>query len=119
MARRASTNRKARRRAAPTKPYWEMTTAELRKATAELDAEFVGETFGEPAAAQRAQLARAKRKRGRPRVGQGVQVISVSVEKGLLTAVDRFAKRNKAKRAELVSRGLRALLSGEIPLAAR
>jgi hypothetical protein len=38
--------------------------------------------FGPPMAAQRQQLARAKR--GRPRVGEGIQVISVSIEKQLL-----------------------------------
>ena len=35
---------------------------------------------------------------GRPRVGEGVRVISVSVEKGLLQAIDKLAKRKKENR---------------------
>ena len=37
--------RKTRGKAPASKPYWEMTTAELREATKEFDQEFIGETF--------------------------------------------------------------------------
>jgi hypothetical protein len=66
-----------------------------------------GETFHEPTRGQHKQLARAKRKRGRPRMGAGVRVISVSIEKGLRRKIDSLAKRKKAKGAELISQGLR------------
>ena len=46
--------------AQPTKPYWEMNTAELREATKEFDQEFIGDTFGPPTAEQRAQDRRAR-----------------------------------------------------------
>jgi hypothetical protein len=98
------------------KPYWEMTSAELSKSTAEFDQELVGKTFRKPNAAQKARLAKAKRKRGRPQLGQGVQVISVSLEKGLLRAVDKLAKEKKAKRAELITFGLQAILNGDLPV---
>ena len=42
-------------RKTPSKPYWEMTTAELREATKEFDREFISDTFGPPSAEQRAQ----------------------------------------------------------------
>jgi hypothetical protein len=48
------------------KPYWEMTTAELREATAEFDREFVGETFGPLSPAQCAEWARMKRRGPNP-----------------------------------------------------
>lgn len=111
--------RKGSKQASVSKPYWEMTTAELSKATAEFDRELVGKTFKKPTAAQKTRLARAKRKRGRPQLGQGVQVISVSLEKGLLRAVDNLAKKKKAKRAELITFGLQAILNGEVPVATR
>ena len=118
MSRASPEYRKPRAQTTSQKPYWEMNTAELELATAEFDKEFAGETFHEPTPTQRKQLARANRKRGRPRVGAGVQVISVSIEKGLLQAVDNLAKRKKAKRAELISQGLRAILDGRVPLTA-
>jgi hypothetical protein len=101
------------------KPFWEMTAAELEQATGEFDGEFSGKAFKEPTAAQKARFARAKRKRGRPQLGQGVQVISVSLEKGLLKAVDELAKRKKAKRAELITFGLRAVLNGDVAITTR
>jgi hypothetical protein len=52
--------------------------------------------------------ARAKKKgRGRPVVGRGAKRILVTVEKGLLADVDRYAKGHKMKRSELIAVGLR------------
>jgi len=112
----AKTNRHNHKANPAKKPLWEMNTKELRDATAEFDEEFVGETFKQPTAAQKARLAKAKRKRGRPKLGQGVQVISVSVEKNLLKAVDRLAKKKNTKRAELITFGLQAILNGDVPI---
>ena len=108
--------RKSGKKSPSAKPLWEMTTAELGKATGQFEREFVGKTFKKPTPAQKARLARAKRKRGRPQLGQGVQVISVSLEKGLLKAVDSLAKKKKAKRAELIASGLQAILNGDVPI---
>ena len=102
--------------AQPSKPYWEMTTAELREATKEFDEEFIGETFGPPTAEQRAQDSRARRKRGRPRVGQGSKTIAVTVEKRLLAKTDRMAKKLNLPRAVLIARGLQAVVSEEVPI---
>ena len=100
----------------PRKPYSEMTTAELRAATAEFDREFVGDTFGPPTPEQRAQDRRAGRKRGRPRVGMGSLTISVTVEKRLLARTDRLAKKLHVARAALVARGLQAVVGEEVSL---
>jgi hypothetical protein len=93
-----------------------MTTDQLRRATAEFDVEHAGETFAEPSAAQQSQLQRAKRKRGRPKIGQGVRVISVSIERALLQKADRLARRLKVKRARLIARGLQAVVSQEVSI---
>jgi hypothetical protein len=111
-----SANRKPPRKTSTSKPYWDMTTAELREATADLDKEFIGDTFRPPTAEQRARFVRAKRKRGRPRVGMGSKTISVTVEKQLLAQTDRLAKRLCLPRAALISRGLRAVVNQEVPV---
>jgi hypothetical protein len=108
--------KRSRRTESADKPYWEMTTDELRRATAEFDRELAGDSFGPPTAKQRAQLARAKRKRGRPRVGAGSKTISVTVEEGLLFKADRLAKKLHVPRAALIARGLRALVTEEVTL---
>jgi hypothetical protein len=51
-----------------------------------------------------------KRKMGRPKIGRGVKVISLSVELQLLKEADAMAKRRGIKRAQLVAEGLRAVL---------
>ena len=108
-------NRKTRGKTPESKPYWEMTTAELREATKEFDREFVGDTFGPPTPQQRTRFERA-RKRGRPRNGLGAKTISVTVEKRLLAQTDRLAKKLHVARAVLVTRGLHAVLSEEAPV---
>jgi hypothetical protein len=87
--------------------------AELRQMTADLDQEFVVDKFAPLDAEARRQWRRAKRKRGRPVRGEGVQVISISIERGLLRASDELARRKKITRANLVARGLRAILAAE------
>jgi hypothetical protein len=98
----------------PNKPYTQMTAKELAKATARYDEEFVIDRSVEQNASQKTQWQRAKRKRGRPSVGKGVQVISVSIEKGLLEKTDRLAKKLNLRRTQLISRGLEAVLEGEV-----
>jgi hypothetical protein len=111
-----SAKRVARRQAAASKPYWEMTASELKQATAELDEEFIADTFVEPTPRQRAQDRRARRKAGRPRIGQGAQTISVTIEKGLLAKADRLARKLNVQRAKLIARGLQAIVDREITL---
>jgi hypothetical protein len=94
------------------KPYPQMTTDELAAATADLDREHAG-TPGRPLNRREREEHRKARKMGRPKIGQGVKVISLSVEQGLLKRADALAKRRKISRAKLVSQALRAVLSGE------
>ena len=72
----------------------------------------------EPTAAERALIARMRRKAGRPKVGQGSKLVAVTIEKGLLNRVDAYAKEHAMKRAELIARGLRLVL-GEARLEVR
>jgi hypothetical protein len=51
-----------------------------------------------------------RRTRGRPMVGQGAQVVSLTIERGLLKRADALAKREGVSRALIVARGLELLL---------
>ena len=55
----------------------------------------------------------ARRKPGRPRRGKGAKVISVSVERDLLSRSDTLAKDLGLSRAAVVERGLKAVLAAE------
>lgn len=86
---------------------------ELDRITADLDREFVADTF-RPLTDQEAKTwRRAKRKRGRPVRGRGSKVISVSIEKRLLDRTDRLARKKRVSRAQLIARGLNAVLAAE------
>ena len=52
-----------------------------------------------------------KRKVGRPKIGKGVKVISVGVERELLKKADNAAKRRGLNRSAMVSEALRAFIS--------
>lgn len=53
----------------------------------------------------------ARRRGGRPKLGKaGTSVISVSVERSLLKAVNAYAKAKGIKRSELVSAALRSVI---------
>jgi Ribbon-helix-helix protein, copG family len=89
-----------------TRRYERMTPAELAEATREFDREDLSEA--KPLRGRkRARYERAKARRGRPRIGSGSTAISLSIERRLLTAVDRRAKREHLTRSQLIARALR------------
>ena len=51
-----------------------------------------------------------RRSRGRPKVGEGAKVVSLTIEGGLLKRTDALAKREGVSRAQLVARGLEMVL---------
>ena len=102
-----------RRKEAKPRPVEKLTKAELDRISAEFDREFVADTFGPPTSEAKERLGRAKRKRGRPRIGTGSKAISVTVEKTLLKQIDRIVKLHKTTRAKLINRGLKAVLQEE------
>jgi hypothetical protein len=53
---------------------------------------------------------RAKRKVGRPRVGEGAAKIRISLERGLLRRADRWAAARDLNRSEVIAAALRSLL---------
>ena len=94
----------------PAKPYWEMNTRELAEATREFDGDLPPGLFGPLSPEGRALWERMKRKRGRPPVGQGAKVISLSVEKSLLKRSDALARKKGLTRAQLFAQALQNML---------
>jgi hypothetical protein len=93
------------------KPYWELTPSELAEATKQFDAPFVADQSRPLTPAEREQWGRVKRKRGRPRVGQGFKRVSVSLEQGLLKQATALAKKRHLSRSKLFAQLLeRALI---------
>jgi hypothetical protein len=95
------------------KPYWEMNTQELAAATAEFDQEFVADTFGPLTLEKRAQWERWKRKVARDKDAQAERLVAVKLAKDLLTRSDALAKKMGISRADLITRGLKAVLAAE------
>ena len=95
------------------KPYWEMTTEELREATKQFDEEFVADRAKPLTPEMRARWEQARAKRPRPRDGETEQTIAVRLDKSLLDRATALAKKKRLTRDALVARGLRALLAAE------
>src|SRR5436305_8318062 len=97
----------------PSKPYWEMTTEELREATKEFDEEFVFERTKPLTPKMRALWKKAKAK-GEPATnGKAEQTIAIQIDKALLKRCTALAKKKRLSRDALIARGLRALLAAE------
>jgi hypothetical protein len=87
-----------------------MTVEELREATA--GAENIRFEVTKPLSAEsQRRWERAKRGRGRPKVGHGSRAIQITVERGLLAEADAFAEQHGMNRSELISHGLRTILN--------
>jgi len=76
------------------------------------------EGFGPLPRAQQKLWAKVKRKLkaegaagGRPKVGKGARAVNVTIERGLLERADARAKAEGVTRAQLIARGLEAVLS--------
>jgi len=61
-------------------------------------------------ASQRARWNQIKKKMGRPKIGKGIKIISLSVERDLLKRADAYAKATGLKRSALFAAGSRRVL---------
>jgi hypothetical protein len=93
----------------PIEAFDALPAAEKERQAAEFDKEFV--PTRPLTGAQRALWRKARRKIGRPKVGEGAKVVSLSIEGELLRRTDALAKKRKLTRSELVVEALRAALA--------
>lgn len=103
------------RKKSPIDEFLALSDAEKRKQTATFDREFVAEesrpmNTAEQTKWRRAKAEAKKRLRGRPVKGEGVQVISLSMEKKLLRDADRVRAKLHKTRAQIVAEALRVYL---------
>jgi hypothetical protein len=93
-----------------------MTAAELRAATREYDRELPVGRDGLPGrpmtAAERTRWKKVRKKMGRPRIGEGVKRVMISMEAQLLRESDEYARRHRLSRSQMISAGLRNLMAG-------
>ena len=90
-----------------------MTPAQRQRLADELDAETPAERLARSkplTPRQRERIMRAGKQMGRPRLGKGTRVVSVTVELDLLKRADAFAASAGMKRSELFTRGLHSVL---------
>lgn len=83
---------------------------EKSKEASRFDREFVSTETRPLTPKERREWQAVKRGPGRPRKGRGATVISLSVERDLLTSADSFAKAQGLSRSELFVRGVRAVM---------
>ncbi len=98
------------------KPWSQMTTSQLRRATKEFD----NPNYHPPALpwtkedrkvqGQARQFGRALKEGGRPRIGLGAQRLNISMERGLLSRLDAYARRHGMSRAAVLARSVQTLL---------
>ena len=90
-----------------------MSNAEKERIFQEIDQKSPETIWAEstpPNSAERKRLGSVHKKIGRPKLGKGTKVVSVTVEIELLKRADAYAKRNGLKRAELFTQGLRRIV---------
>jgi hypothetical protein len=59
---------------------------------------------------ERAQWKQLKKMMGRPKIGKGSKIITVSIERDLLKRATQFAKANGLNRSALIARGLETVM---------
>ena len=87
----------------PSKPYWEMTTAELREATKQFDEEFVGDKGRPLTPKEQALWEQAKAKGASIENGDAKAHIAVRLDKTLLKRCIALAKKKRLSRDALIA----------------
>jgi hypothetical protein len=90
--------------------YGQMDASEFDKEVAKFDQEFIADTAKRLTAKERAREVKARRKRGRPQVGDGAKRVLVTIESSLLQRSDEYAGKHRLTRSALIARGLEEIL---------
>jgi hypothetical protein len=100
------------------KPHFqELSPEEKERVYQEIDRKTPAEIRAEsrpPTKSERARLERIARKIGRPKIGKGAKVVSISVERDLLKRVDVYAKSVGLNRSELFIAAVRGVVGKAI-----
>ena len=91
----------------------------IRRELEQMTPEQIKAEFRPLAAKEKRELYQPPRKAGRPKLGKGTEIISVTVEKSLLKQANAYAKANGMKRSELVTIGIKAVLEHQLKTGAQ
>lgn len=93
------------------KPYWEMSPKELVESTKQFDEPFVVDQSRSMTPSEREQWNRVKRNKKRPKQGQGIKRVSLSIEQGLLRRATALAKKRRISRSKLFAQAIEQALA--------
>lgn len=103
--------KRSKKKPTPIERFLALSDAEKDREVSEFDREFVADTFRPLTPRQKKQWQRIRKKMGRPKIGRGAKVISLTIEAGLLARADALARRQKLTRAALFARALKSDLA--------
>ncbi len=93
--------------------FSDLPDAEKEKIFAEIESKTHEQILAESRplnAKERAQWKELKKKMGRPKIGKGSKIITMSIERDLLKRATQFAKANGINRSALIAKGLEAVM---------
>ncbi len=102
-----------RKREKLTTDFSALPDAEKDKVFAEIESKTPQQILAESRplnAEERVFWKRIKKKMGRPKVGKGSKIITMSIELDLLQRATRFAKKNGLNRSALIAQGLETVM---------
>ena len=94
----------------PNNPWTEMTTAELRQATQDLNGSVLGKTRPVNAAERGLWEKSRRHRRSRARKTPICERVNIVLERGLLREADKVAKKNGLGRSELIAQALATVI---------
>ena len=95
------------------KSWSKMSKAQLAAATQDLDKEISFQDTRPLSPKMASAWDRAKRGRGRRRIGAGAEKVLISMEKRLLLVTDALARRQGLDRSKLIARAIREMIERE------
>jgi len=91
-------------------PYSRMTSTDLDAQVGKFDREFIESEANPLTPELKRKLRRGRRKPGRPVVGKDAKRVLVTIERDLLRRADTFRKKRNLSRAQLIAKGIEAIL---------
>jgi hypothetical protein len=94
------------------KPFFKMTAAERDALVKQFDREILFEETKPLSLKGKALWERAKRSKPSPKSRSAAKAVVIPVDEALLNRADKYAKRHGMTRAQVVAKGLKAVIRG-------
>jgi hypothetical protein len=106
-------NSKGRNKDMTASDFIELSDAEKEAIIAEIEATTPAQRLAQSRPLnkrERAQWKELKKRMGRPKIGKGAKIITMSIEQDLLKRATEFAKANGMNRSALIAKGLETVM---------